>query len=732
MDTTSGAWALIEQLGQMLEAFLLPWMARFVADGSHFAAGLALMLIGFSILIGVVVSCRFIPTWISLRRRIKLLKRLFKPASSDEDRRLWFAEQYADQIDPLMANGYRTTAGRWFCRLLTLFGDEVSLQLAWSEIKETIIDEDSKHAISNTVRPHGYLMRVVPKPQRIANIAALFVSIGLFLTFLGIISVLLKASCDIRRSNETVQYGICPNYLTTVSQIEMQLGSQPDELTLPASATPSELANTENIVISIVGGAASKFYASIGGLAASIILKVLLEFYSFFLRRSVEELADLIERGLAFRPEQQLAVEQLRESREHTQQLKTFNTDFAITVGERLNAAIQPMTEQLSNIQGTLTQQATDTANALKQGAANAINDMASGEIELLGQVLGDLREELAGLRGKLSESGDVAAGKMAEAANNLEIIAGRIGKQLQSSATNFSDSGNQLGEHLVATTTKMETAIGQMLAGMEAAQQANAEAAVKSGKDLENTIGRLTSLIDETAVERISAQIDASIGAAVTEASAQTSQAAREAGMQIRQAFEDASAQWITAVDGATTRIEALAGSMERNVQAVGRHAEAVDSAANSATEAGAAIGQSAANLKSATDPIRLAADNIRIGTETIATTVSSVGEVTASSLSKIEELIQQMNSTANSAEQAWADYQTRFGEVDEHLEQAVRALAEALSGNTTRMQQYVSEIDSELAKAVSQLANAVHPLTEFADEIETLLQKAASRDQA
>ena len=720
MNTATDSW--IEYLGQILETFLLPFMARFVAEGSHFAAGLAFILIGLSITIGVLIFFRLLPTRISLWTRVRRISSLLKPATSDEQRRQLFAENYSDHIDPVMTGDYNNSSNRIFRRYLSFFGDEMSLQLAWSEIKETIIDEDNKRCISNTIRPHGYLMRVVPKPQRFAGLASIFVSVGLLLTFVGIISVLLKAGCDLRDGSS---YGICTEYLEEVARVELALGNQPDELTVPPSETPSTLTNTEGIVLSIIGGAASKFYASIGGLAASIILKLLLEMYSFSLRRGAEELADLIERGLAYRPEQQLAVDQLSEAKEQTTQLKMFNTDFAIAIGDRLTTAFQPMTEQLSNIQVTLENQAADTASVLKEGVGSAINSIAGGEIQELGNVLGDLRKELMDLSGKLSEGGDIAASKLSEAASSLEEVSQRMGEELQSSAKNFGAVGNEFREQLLATTTRMEESIDQITTEMREAQQASTNSTIKAGKEMENAVERITSLFNETSIQKLSDHIDERMSTALTEASTQTSRAAQEAGEQIKRAFKSASESWMTSVDGATSSIKSLAEKIEQNVQAVGRHAQTVDTAAISAKAAGTAIGQSATDLKKAADPIRMSAESMRSGAEKIVNTVSILENSTSKTLTEVSNLAAEMQSTAKSAEKAWVDYKNRFGDVDEQLEKAVRNLGNVLQSNATGMRKFVSDIDSDLAKAVTQLGNSIKPLTEFTDEVEEILRE-------
>ena len=161
----------IETAGRFLEKLLLPFMAGFVAEGSHFAAGLAFWLVVIAIItICFIFLFRVLPTWLALHVRKRHLSRLISKAKTDDDRRRVFAEAFHEDVDPLLSRGRDSAHSKWFRKFLRLFGNEQSLRLAWSEFKETLIDEDdSAEALRNTARPHGYFLRAVLNPNSKAS-----------------------------------------------------------------------------------------------------------------------------------------------------------------------------------------------------------------------------------------------------------------------------------------------------------------------------------------------------------------------------------------------------------------------------------------------------------------------------------------------------------------------------------------------------------------------------------
>jgi ABC-type transporter Mla subunit MlaD len=690
---------ILELAGRYLEGELLPFMARFVAEGSHFAAGMALFLIvTASTLIALILIFRVIPSWLSLNIRRRKLVALFKSAKTLEERRQLFAAEFGDTVDPAMGAGFQSGFSRAVRTFLVWVGKENELRLAWSEFKETFIDETDEREIRNTERPHGYFMRAISNPQKYAGLAGLFVSIGLLLTFIGIIAVLMKAGCEMPSGGGVST--VCMSYNVSIHNVELALGTASG--TAPTTTEPGQVddAQVRGAVISIVGGAASKFYASIGGLAASILLRAFIGIFSFGIRRETEKLSDAIESGLAFLPEQRLALQQLKAVEEQSTQLKTFNTELAVALSD----AMEPVATQLGNIERELTDQRGNIAT----GVGDAVNKMAGGEIRELGRVLGDLRSELSGLSGKLTEGGDAAAQQMSDASTALGAIAERMQEEFQEITKQARDAGADANNELLEAAKGVRETIASSLGEMNAAGAANAERLGAIGDTLTN----LTKSLGETAHEEFTAAIEKS--------AARTAMAAEEAGETLKAAMDDASENWMSSVSDAVSKMQTLGDQMGRSTTAAERHAATMDRAAEATDQAGAAISTAATAIKGATEPLTPALQQLKSAANSVETAVNTLSTSSSTAIERAEELARSMADTARAAEEAWASYKGRFGEVDDQLEAVLTAMSSSLESNSERMRDYVEQIDSELAKAVSNFASAVQPLNDIAEELE------------
>lgn len=706
---------LVEGLGRVLEDFLLPYMARFVAQGSHFAAGLAFVLIGAAIifLIGYGIFS-LAPAWGAVAVRHARLKRVLKAAAgSDIERRRRFADHFDTDIDPVMTGSDKGLLNRIF----KLLGGEGRLRLAWSEYKETFVDDgDDAKVIRNTARPQGYFFNAVKNPGRLGSLSGLLVSVGLLLTFLGIIAVLMKAGCEM---NPTGGYSVCDAYSARISAVEAELGGyEPLQEVADAEGESVGNDNIQTAVISIVAGAASKFYASIGGLFASIILKIGLGIYSFFLRREVEALVDTLESGLVFVPEQHLALQQLELVREQSNQLKKFNTDLAIAIDQ----AIAPVTEQLGGIKTSIESQNEATLGALKDGVGSAINSMAGGEIRELGRVLGDLRAELGGLSGKLNEGGEEAARRMEAASKALEAMAEQLEQRFAAVNESAERAAFDANSKMLEAAASMNDVLTQALQKIDDSAGANAEHLRGIGKALEGlTIG-------------VTQNAQTAFADAFAKGADETRKAAAEAGAELTRSISEASAEWRASLETSTDQLKELRKVMETTSGATARQADALEKTTLATRTAGDALSGAASELGAAARPIASAVQSVQGAAQSMEDATSKLEATLKLTLDQANTLANHMSATASAAEEAWSGYRARFAEVDADLEKALQAISEAMSKNADGMRRYVSELDGQMGKAVNSFASAVQPLSEVVQELgdfaETL--KAAKRESA
>ena len=704
---------VIESLGRALEGLLLPFMARFVAEGSHFAAGLAFALIAtasvFLLLYGLF---SVLPAWGALAVRQARFRKVLKPAKSDVERRRLFAEYFDTDIDPAMTRAN----GGFLDRIFVFLGGDSHLRLAWSEFKETFVDDgESAQVIRNTARPQGYFFRAVKNPGRLGGLASLLVSIGLLLTFIGIIAVLLKAGCEMDPSGG---YTVCERYQGKIATVEAGLAPASTSVSAEeqAGTSPSPDAVTEDniqtAVISIVAGAASKFYASIGGLFASIILKVGLGIYAFIMRRGVEGLADKLESGLAFVPEQHLALEQLELVRDQSKQLKTFNTDFAIAIDQALNKALSPVSEQLGGIQSSIESQNEATLGALKEGVGSAVNSMAGGEIRELGRVLGELKTELGGLSGKLNEGGEEAARRMDAASQALETMAGQLEQRFETMNASAEKAATE------ANTTMLEAAAGINDVLKETLRKLDQSAS--SNADHLKTVGDKLEALSEG----VAASAQTAFADAFAHGAEQTRNAAAEAGRRLTEDISAASSDWRSSLEQATGQLKLLQEALGRTSSAADAQIAAMEKSATSTRQASDMLSGAASDISSAARPVASAVESLRDAAQSMESSTAKLETTVAGALEQAGALAERMSATASAAEEAWSDYKSRFSEVDEELGRALQDVSEAMGKNAEGMRKYVAELDGEMAKAVNSFATATQPLSELSEELNDLVE--------
>ena len=679
----------IEGLGSTLEKFLLPFMANFVADGSHFASGLAYILIGASIATMLAISVfRVLPAWLSIHIRQRHLSRLYQGATTPEEKRRALSENFVDLVDPALGNGFDEPKSRILRSTLLKVGREHQLRLAWTEFKETIVDESVEGEIRNTERPQSYFQRAINNPQRYAELAGIFVSVGLLLTFIGIISVLLKAGC-VMQPPEDLATSSCAAFGDATTAVD---GEQ--ALLMQAA------------VISIVAGAASKFYASIGGLAGSIIVRIWVGNLAALMRRKLEHFSDEVEAGLAFMPEQTLAQKQLEALTEQSTQLKKFNTDFAVTMGEAMTQAMAPVSSQLGRIEQGLS----DQREQLTSGVGDAVNKMAGGEIRELGRVLTDLRSELSGISGTLSAGGDAAAQQMQQASSTLAEMTDRLQQNFLQMTRDVRQAGHDANAQFVGSASQM----GEVLQG---ALEAIRSSSMQNSQRLSDIGERLDGITQDFGLKA-----QDSFQRALSVSSEQTAQSLTHAGEKMRESMSEAFQDWSSTLDEAVGGISRLNGGMAQSADAIDRQIGNLQAAANSTEQAGRALQAASSSLQSVSSPVQAAVERLSRAVDVVDSSVSKLTETSADAFSKVQSISDSMQRTMDAANEAWSSYEARFGDVDEKLGDVLNNLSGSVESNAERMRKYVSEIDRELAQAVSQFATSVQPISNLADEIEEL----------
>lgn len=641
-------------VSQMFFYLEIVFKSRWIAPVVFFPAFIVLAL-----LIAFRAWVRIAPFRLAVWTRKKALRAAFRTAASTDEKRLAFAKSF-EAVSGAMVRGRRGVG---------------SLIRAWDEFRECLID-DTATPICNTARPWTYFQRAVPRRQEIVFWSNFFVGLGLVLTFFGIV-VALNTAAQGMHEGATVQ--------------------------------ESQAALRELLIV-----ASAKFFSSIGGLLASLILRFVDARITKISERDVHQLCDLLEQGLSYVPMQRLGVFQLEELKRQSSQLEKFNTDLALSIGEQIGKQFQnvisPVQSSLDALGDSMRSMSSNLGEKLGEGVGKAIETASSGELRALANTLEALRDQLDRLSQAVGGSGDEAAQKIRAAGADFAQAASDIKEAFAGLTSQVRSLGDTLtGDAQTVRSEQAElhqTAITQL-------KQALTEAA-------NATAAGTTAL--EAAAQKATAEIGDRIGDAMNGAM-------KSAGTTLHDEIESAGARFaeaakpmIDAIETATSRIAALGGSIEQGQKHAERTAEAFLATSDRAREVAGSMSEAATGFVNAATPVATASRSLQEAASAIRASTEEGQRTTSNMHQAMVELVSEIRNTQEAAAGAWNDYRARFEGVDKSLENVFLQFAEKLGDAMRTFSDFAEKFDAEMGKAVGRLAQTVTVIEENSDSIASL----------
>ncbi|MGD9966392.1 MAG: anti-phage ZorAB system protein ZorA [Hyphomonadaceae bacterium] len=549
---------------------------------------------------------------------------------------------------------------------------------AWREFHETVIDE-TESPIRNTQRPSLYFARAAPKLTRLTFWSNVMVAGGLLLTFLGLIVALNVAS---------------KGMLNGATQADMQ-------------ASLREL-------LTVAG---AKFFTSVAGVGCSLMLRFAEHNLHKKITGRTETLCALLERGLLYAPPQRLAAEQLEVLREQRDQLKSFNTDFALQLSERMGAQFQqallPVSSSLSQLNDNMVQM----SSGLGQGAAKAVEEASGGELRALGQTLAALSERLAGLNSAVENSSDGASSKIRAAGEDFAQAAADIKTSFNRLLGDMDAAGERISRRGDEAARSQDEAFARSVAQLEEAQTRLAAAVEDAARNLNGAGSAAAQAMQNSLSETLKAGVAASsqtFGAAI-----------EEAGAGLRQA----SGEIVQAITTASVQLNRSADRFVRSGESAERAGAAMSAVANHAQSTAAAMGAASQNLQTVATPIAQAARAASESAQRIQQSIEQRSATEAQTLQSLTAMADSIRQTHAAAEQAWTDYRTRFAEVDEALGKAMVLLGDSLGDSLSQFRGFASTVDEKLGAAVSKLSTSLSIIEEYAGNLDEYVDVMAKQ---
>ncbi|MDX0072487.1 hypothetical protein [Sinorhizobium meliloti] len=672
---------MFQEIGSVVVASILGAANYLVKDAAApgiVALGIVALLVIFTAGFSLEVSQR--------RKAVQWLKRQIQNSSSGAD--------FSRDIDALSASINEGSTNKY----------RQQLAAAWAKYKETLVphEEDGKVILRNAVRPSMFLnpedlgfgvgfWRIVP---------GLFVSGGLFLTFLGLIAA-----------------------LSTMAQ-----GAEIDS----------------GVMRQLLSVASAKFIMSLTGLFCSIVFTILLRSIYGRLEQSIHELCAAVEQRLTYISLEALATEQLKATKEQREHFRLIGMELVAEIGrplrEELPAAIQ------SSIAGAMA----PIVERVGKLGAEGVGDMVSGISDKLTDSIGIALTEASQ---KISDAGE----RLGLLADRLDQSSGRIGSEMEGVTERVAQAVEDLRSAIMSTAEvtggtfnegaeKLLAVMNRTLEGIRDNTGEGARAMSAAAEDMRQAAAAFKEEIEsatrtgtEAAQERMklaSQQVSSAIGDAGKDVANVFSRTSAEIARVAEEVSEKAGAGLLAPLAEIGSRLEGLVKQLNEGTTDMRRMADGVKAGAEASEKAASTFNGAAGTLVAAATPVKAVVDRMEgsirqltDSTQHAASTVSRSAEATAesaaSALAAAQEILQAEAKSIESALDGVAvmlerlrGQGDRLDEMDGKLGQAFELYTENVEKAVQGMFGHVRDLQDRLNPALDTMREIVEQAEQFAPQ--------------
>lgn len=474
----------------------------------------------------------------------------------------------------------------------------------------------------------------------------LFVGIGLLLTFAGLISALTVA-----------------------------VGGFAKE-----AATSKELQGSLGVLLTV---SAAKFYSSLAALAVSLALTISIRLGQSVTNRSLLGVAEAIEERIHPVTPESLLADQIQELQEQTSQLKTFNTDLAIKIGDSVERAVgsamHGVTEKLDRFASNLGQENVAAIKDIGESVSRSLHGAAGDALGRLSERLDSVGTALSGLVQTLERSGQSFQSDMA---TTMEELRSEI-SAMASSLTGVSDGlRSSLEEGAAGITGSLEQAIRALTTATE----------------------RSASHMEE-AVQRLADGVTSAVNVAADGAAATVTEAGSSASRQLVESVTRVAEEFASGFEPIRAVAANLAGTMSAANAATDRLTGGMEKASQTAAAATAKLQDASQQIGAASRSLQQILEPVLVAAQRIQESSSAVREATQTTMQAVAGIANDLRETRA----LWERHSARFDDVDRALGQAFQEISKGLADNLQRLHAFVVATDGQFSQAITSLSDAI-----------------------
>ncbi len=541
---------------------------------------------------------------------------------------------------------------------------------AWKEFSETLILDKTAtpSVLRNSVRPSSFfnLEDLHYGPGFSRYMPGLFVTVGLFLTFLGLISALRQ--------------------ITGLSE-----------------ASPAEMRASLD---GLLGAASAKFIMSLTGLLASILFTIVLRTLTGRVERRIHSLCASLEKQLSFVSLEDVAMEQLKIARGQKDSFMEIGTTLVAELGRSLQKEIP---ESISNSIGTAMAPLLDqVGKAGADGVGQMVNDLSSRFSEDVGRALSEASAQL-------SAAGD----KIASVSDRMDRSSGQMGQEMDASVAKLAQAAEDLSARLAsaAETTdgtlnegaeKLLGIMNETLEGIRRNTAEGADALREAAADMRASASTFREELDAAAAsgsEAVRSQMETAgdtMEGTISEAGRGMADLVTRSGQDLLAASgefrekirEDLVAPVIEVVD----QLDKMADRLRDGSGQIATAAGNIEAGGDATRIAAETLTTASRDLQSASGPVRASVERIETATTSLAQSTERASETVTRSAKEIAE----------SAAQVLDAVKHALGAERKLIEASLSKLDEALS-HIERQRKQIDDMDDKLGTAFDQFARHV-----------------------
>jgi phage-related protein len=474
----------------------------------------------------------------------------------------------------------------------------------------------------------------------------LFVGVGLLLTFAGLISALTVA-----------------------------VGGFAKE-----AATSKELQGSLGVLLTV---SAAKFYSSLAALAVSLALTISIRLGQSVINRSLLGVAEAIEDKIRPVTPESLLADQIQELQEQTSQLKTFNTDLAIKIGDSVERAVgsamHGVTEKLDRFASNLGQDNVAAIKDIGESVSRSLHGAAGDALGRLSERLDSVGTALSGLVQALERSGQSFQSDMTA---TMEGLRSQL-SAMASSLTGISDGlRSSLQEGAAGITASLEQAIRGLTAATE-----------RSAAHMEG------------AVQRLADGVRSAVDAAADGAATAVTDAGTSASRQLIESVTRVADNFVSGFEPIHGVAASLAGTMSAANAATDRLTAGMEKASQSAAAATAKLQEASQQVGAASQSLRQTLEPVLVAAQRIQESSSAVREASQTTMQAVAGIANDLRETRA----LWEKHSARFDDVDRALGLAFQEISKGLADNLQRLHAFVVATDGQFSQAITSLSDAI-----------------------